>query len=86
MRFVSKTIFIPALIILLAGCDDASLEKARAEALRREAVALQQAQAERARREFWQGLTFVAGVGAVGLLIAGIAMGSSTRRANGTKP
>ncbi len=82
MPVLSKPILISILIALLVGCDESEYEQSRAEALRREAAALQEAQDERARREFWQGLTCVAGVGAVVLLIVGVAVGSSTRRPN----
>ena len=49
------------------------------EAQRREADAIQLADRERARREFWQGAAYTAGVAAVILLIAGTAIGSRTR-------
>jgi hypothetical protein len=87
---MSKTVFILVLIAMLAGCGDAGKQEQRArDTQRREAVAqaqsreiaaLDQTQAERARREFWQGLACFAGAWSVVLLIVGVAMGSATIR------
>ena len=77
---------IPVLILagLLAGCDPKpnveQERQARIEALKREA------EQERARREFWQALTYAAGVLAVILLIVGLSTGSRSRNHAGNRP
>jgi hypothetical protein len=49
---VSSKILVALLVTILASCDDASLEKARTEALRREAVALIRTRRMSSRRKF----------------------------------
>ena len=81
---------LAATLYLLAGCGGSPPapepdRSAIIEAQRREADAQQDAKNERARREFWQGAAYTAGLAAIVLLIAGTAIGSRSRDAV-TKP
>ena len=81
-----KLIPVLALIALLAGCNqkepDVDRERqSRLDAVRRETEALQLAQRERQRREFWQTAAYTAAALAVVLLIVGTAVGSRSHDA-----
>lgn len=85
-----RQILALVLIGLLAGCNRSEPEidrerQARIEAARREAAAVQVAQKEQARREFWQSTAYTAVVIAVVLLVVGTAVGARSRDA-GHKP
>ncbi len=84
MRRILSLIPVLTLTGLLYGCDRGTQNDQDIELIRRQVEAV--IQHERQRCEFWQAATYATGVGAVILLVLGVAIGSRSRKYAGSKP
>jgi hypothetical protein len=84
MRRCFRLIPIVALAGTLSGCDPSGRQDDQdIELIRRQVEAI--IQYERQRCEFWQAATYATSVGAVILLVLGVAIGSRSRKHAGNK-